>query len=44
MERNSMPGPDIAFWQDKFTHAQTPWDRGAPSPQLTAMTRAGHPG
>lgn len=29
-----MPGPDLAFWQDRFTTGRTPWDRGAPNPQL----------
>ena len=27
-------GPDRAFWQQRFADRQTPWDRGAPSPQL----------
>jgi methyl halide transferase len=27
-------GPDRAFWQQRFTQRQTPWDRGAPGPQL----------
>ena len=29
-----MPGPDLSFWQDRFVRGATPWDRGAPSPQL----------
>jgi SAM-dependent methyltransferase len=29
-----MPGPDLSFWQDHFARGDTPWDRGAPSPQL----------
>jgi SAM-dependent methyltransferase len=29
-----MPGPDRQFWQDRFENRQTPWDRGAPNPQL----------
>ena len=29
-----MPGPDAAFWQQRFESGDTPWDRGAPSPQL----------
>ena len=29
-----MPGPDTQFWQDRFERHNTPWDRGAPSPQL----------
>lgn len=29
-----MPGPDLSFWQDHFARGVTPWDRGAPSPQL----------
>jgi methyl halide transferase len=27
-------GPDRAFWQQRFEQGQTPWDRGAPGPQL----------
>lgn len=29
-----MPGPDREFWQQRFAQRQTPWDRGAPGPQL----------
>lgn len=29
-----MPGPDRDFWQQRFAQRQTPWDRGAPGPQL----------
>ena len=29
-----MPGPDRDFWQERFAKAQTPWDRGAPGPQI----------
>jgi SAM-dependent methyltransferase len=29
-----MPGPDRDFWQQRFEQRQTPWDRGAPGPQL----------
>lgn len=29
-----MAGPDRDFWQQRFLEQQTPWDRGAPSPQL----------
>jgi len=29
-----MPGPDPAFWQERFATRQTPWDRGSASPQL----------
>ncbi len=29
-----MPGPDLDFWQQRFAQRQTPWDRGAPGPQL----------
>ena len=29
-----MPGPDAQFWQQRFDSGDTPWDRGAPSPQL----------
>lgn len=31
---SSTHGPDRAFWQQRFADRQTPWDRGAPSPQL----------
>lgn len=29
-----MAGPDRDFWQQRFAKAQTPWDRGAPGPQI----------
>jgi methyl halide transferase len=29
-----MSGPDLDFWQQRFAQRQTPWDRGAPGPQL----------
>ena len=29
-----MAGPDRKFWQQRFALAQTPWDRGAPGPQV----------
>jgi SAM-dependent methyltransferase len=29
-----MPGPDTAFWQQRFDTGQLGWDRGAPNPQL----------
>lgn len=29
-----MPGPDTAFWQQRFDTGQLGWDRGGPSPQL----------
>jgi SAM-dependent methyltransferase len=29
-----MPGPDTAFWQQRFDRGQLGWDRGGPSPQL----------
>jgi methyl halide transferase len=32
--RALMPGPDRDFWQQRFTERRTPWDRGAPGPQL----------
>jgi SAM-dependent methyltransferase len=42
-----MPGPDLAFWQQRFEQRQTPWARGAASPQLSAwldeLKRAGGP-
>jgi methyl halide transferase len=31
-----MTGPTSAFWQERFDKQQTPWDRGAASPQLLA--------
>ena len=31
-----MTGPTSAFWQERFDQQQTPWDRGAASPQLLA--------
>ncbi|MEO5696718.1 MAG: methyltransferase domain-containing protein [Burkholderiaceae bacterium] len=30
----SVHGPDRAFWEQRFAERQTPWDRGAPGPQL----------
>jgi methyl halide transferase len=30
----AMPGPTRDFWQQRFVQQQTPWDRGAPGPQL----------
>ncbi|MBL8383062.1 MAG: methyltransferase domain-containing protein [Burkholderiales bacterium] len=36
-----MAGPDREFWQDKFEQRRTPWDRGAPSPQLVAWLDSG---
>lgn len=29
-----MAGPTREFWQQRFEQRQTPWDRGAPGPQL----------
>jgi SAM-dependent methyltransferase len=29
-----MAGPDLDFWQRRFAAGDTPWDRGAPGPQL----------
>jgi protein-L-isoaspartate O-methyltransferase len=29
-----MPGPDRAFWQQRFEQRHMPWDRGTASPQL----------
>jgi SAM-dependent methyltransferase len=34
-------GPDAAFWQAKFEAGSTPWDRGAPGPQLPDWVAAG---
>jgi SAM-dependent methyltransferase len=36
-----MPGPDRQFWQDNFARGHTPWDRGAPNPQLEAWLADG---
>ena len=29
-----MTGPNREFWQERFLTQRTPWDRGAPNPQL----------
>lgn len=34
-------GPDVDFWQQRFATGTTPWDRGAPSPQLLAWLADG---
>jgi len=34
-------GPDVRFWQERFASGQTPWDRGAASPQLARWLDAG---
>lgn len=31
-----MAGPTRGFWEERFQQGNTPWDRGAPSPQLHA--------
>lgn len=36
-----MAGPDIDFWKHRFEQRDTPWDRGAPSPQLQAWLASG---
>lgn len=36
-----MTGPTSAFWQERFDRQQTPWDRGAASPQLLAWLGSG---
>lgn len=36
-----MAGPDLDFWQARFESQQTPWDRGAPSPQLARWLASG---
>ncbi len=36
-----MAGPDRAFWEQKFDAGQTPWDRGAANPQLSAWLQDG---
>jgi SAM-dependent methyltransferase len=36
-----MAGPDVDFWQERFLRHHTPWDRGAPSPQVHAWLASG---
>lgn len=36
-----MAGPDVGFWQQRFEAGQTPWDRGASSPQLAGWLASG---
>jgi SAM-dependent methyltransferase len=36
-----MAGPTLDFWQQRFRDRDTPWDRGAPHPQLLAWLDAG---
>ncbi|MDC8784558.1 methyltransferase domain-containing protein [Roseateles koreensis] len=36
-----MSGPNPDFWQERFTQGETPWDRGAPHPQLLHWLAAG---
>lgn len=36
-----MAGPTRTFWQEKFEQGHTPWDRGAPNPQLSAWLDSG---
>lgn len=36
-----MAGPTQDFWQQRFEQRQTPWDRGAPGPQLLQWLREG---
>jgi SAM-dependent methyltransferase len=35
-----MTGPTRDFWEQRFLARQTPWDRGAPSPQLAVWLEA----
>ena len=35
-----MTGPTRDFWEQRFQARQTPWDRGAPSPQLATWLEA----
>jgi methyl halide transferase len=37
-DNRAMPGPDREFWQQRFRQRQTPWDRGAPGPQIARWT------
>ena len=36
-----MAGPTSTFWQERFEQSDTPWDRGAPGPQLIAWLESG---
>ena len=36
-----MTGPTPDFWQNRFESRQTPWDRGAPGPQVAAWLADG---
>ncbi|MEX2198411.1 MAG: methyltransferase domain-containing protein [Burkholderiales bacterium] len=36
-----MAGPTREFWEERFAAGNTPWDRGASSPQLASWLRAG---
>ncbi|MDH4324058.1 MAG: TPMT family class I SAM-dependent methyltransferase [Betaproteobacteria bacterium] len=36
-----MAGPDKDFWEERFSTGNTPWDRGASSPQLGAWLASG---
>lgn len=36
-----MNGPTRDFWQERFATGTTPWNRGAPNPQLAAWITAG---
>ncbi|HEU4748939.1 MAG TPA: methyltransferase domain-containing protein [Gemmatimonadaceae bacterium] len=36
-----MAGPTKEFWEERFAAGNTPWDRGASSPQLGLWLRAG---
>ena len=36
-----MAGPTRSFWDKRFTEGDTPWDRGAASPQLDAWLASG---
>lgn len=36
-----MAGPDKEFWEERFASGNTPWDRGASSPQLGAWLGSG---
>ena len=36
-----MTGPTKDFWEQRFAEGNTPWDRGASSPQLGEWLRVG---
>ncbi len=41
MTTRNTPGPDVAFWEQRFATDTTPWDRGEASPQLVHWLGSG---